>query len=92
MKKSVRKRILVNIAVSIVLGATAIMMACDNAANTNEEKSNTPPLQPLQMKTSSITMERNHSFHSQQIRAETKPCLSLAKMQSRNNWQRQLLP
>lgn len=43
MKKSVRKRILVNIAVSIVLGATAIMMACDNAANTNEEKSNTPP-------------------------------------------------
>lgn len=74
MKKSVRKRILVNIAVSIVLGAAAIMMACDNAANTNGEKSNTPPLQPLQ------------------IRAETKPCLSLAKMQSRNNWQRQILP
>ena len=90
MKKSVRKRILVNIAVSIVLGAAAIMMACDNAANTNGEKSNTPPLQPLQMKTSSTTMERNHSF--QQIRAETKPCLSLAKMQSRNDWQRQLLP
>ena len=43
MKKSVRKRILVNIAVSIVLGAAAIMMACDNAANTNGEKSNTPP-------------------------------------------------
>lgn len=82
MKKSVRKRILVNIAVSIVLGAAAIMMACDNAANTNGEKSNTPPLM----------IKRNHSFHSQQIRAETKPCLSLAKMQSRNNWQRQLLP
>lgn len=43
MKKSVRKRILVNIAVSIVLGAATIMMACDNAANTNGEKSNTPP-------------------------------------------------
>lgn len=43
MKKSVRKRILVNIAVSIVLGAAAIMMACDNAANTNGEKPNTPP-------------------------------------------------